>query len=249
MYEPNPVTDPPPDPDTELWRYMSLSKLVSMVTSSTLWFSRADLLGDPHEAAMGLATRQQREQLYEVLAADGMPADMVQANLEREAQRNRDMVPSYCVSCWHAHQGESAAMWATYGGLDAAVAVRTTFERLTASIVDDRPILAGLVTYIDYATTPLPRGEPLQAIFHKQLTFAHEKELRAVLWDARQLWDDTHVPVTGYAVKVDLTRLLDAIRVGPAVESWFLDAVTACMGRLGVEVPVTRSELVVKPVY
>jgi hypothetical protein len=38
-----------PQPDANLWRYMDLSKYVSMLATGSLWFARMDLLGDPYE--------------------------------------------------------------------------------------------------------------------------------------------------------------------------------------------------------
>jgi hypothetical protein len=49
MYKEHEVFQLPHDRDTYIWRYMDLTKLVSILDSRALWFSRADHLGDPFE--------------------------------------------------------------------------------------------------------------------------------------------------------------------------------------------------------
>ena len=38
--------------DVRLWRYVDLSKFLSMLTTGALWIPRSDQLGDPFEGAM-----------------------------------------------------------------------------------------------------------------------------------------------------------------------------------------------------
>jgi hypothetical protein len=46
MYERNPVFEQPKDEAVKVWRYMDFTKLISLVDSRCLFFSRADKLGD-----------------------------------------------------------------------------------------------------------------------------------------------------------------------------------------------------------
>ena len=50
MYTEHPTFSPPPD-DAVLWRYMDFTKFVSFLDKSSLFFARADKLGDPFEGA------------------------------------------------------------------------------------------------------------------------------------------------------------------------------------------------------
>ena len=45
-------------PETELWRYMDFAKFVSMLEQRSIYFARADVLGDPFEGASGITERQ-----------------------------------------------------------------------------------------------------------------------------------------------------------------------------------------------
>ena len=47
----HPVFEAPSDTSIKLWRYMDFTKFVSLLDSNSLFFSRADLLGDPYEGS------------------------------------------------------------------------------------------------------------------------------------------------------------------------------------------------------
>ena len=44
--------------DQQLWRYMDFAKFAAMLRERSLYFPRADKLGDPFEGAFGLARRE-----------------------------------------------------------------------------------------------------------------------------------------------------------------------------------------------
>src|SRR5260370_23091489 len=51
----------PSDQAVKIWRYMDLAKFVGLVDRDTLFFSRADLLGDPFEGSVTQAELLARE--------------------------------------------------------------------------------------------------------------------------------------------------------------------------------------------
>jgi len=62
MYEAHPVFVQPDDPNVKVWRYMDFTKLVSLLDSRTLYFTRPDKFDDPFEGSlphMDVAARQQ----------------------------------------------------------------------------------------------------------------------------------------------------------------------------------------------
>src|SRR5687768_14667395 len=46
------------EPGTKLWRYMDLAKFLHLLEDRTLFFARADRLGDPFEGASGISGRK-----------------------------------------------------------------------------------------------------------------------------------------------------------------------------------------------
>lgn len=49
MYEPHPDLDPLPDDDSTIWRYLSFTKLVSVLKDQALFFSSMKHLKDKYE--------------------------------------------------------------------------------------------------------------------------------------------------------------------------------------------------------
>ena len=64
-----------PKADAVLWRYMSYTKFVSLLTKNALFFSRADKLGDPFEGSLSPINIASRPEMYK-----GKPEDPVQAH-------------------------------------------------------------------------------------------------------------------------------------------------------------------------
>ena len=58
------VFEPPPD-NTKIWRFMNFQKFVSMITDSSLSFSRLDKLGDPFEGLHTKARIKFDEKVYD----------------------------------------------------------------------------------------------------------------------------------------------------------------------------------------
>jgi hypothetical protein len=56
-YEEHEVFDPPEDLDATIWRYVDFTKLVSLLDTKSLFFARADQLGDPFEGSYSRGQR------------------------------------------------------------------------------------------------------------------------------------------------------------------------------------------------
>jgi hypothetical protein len=167
----NPAFRQPGDSCLRVWRYMRLAKLVHMLSTGCLYFCRSDLLGDKFEGSLSEINIALRDRYL----PDGHPL--------REALpvTNCGFRLSMFVNSWHLGEVESAAMWALYGRDDDAVAVCSTYARL-ADVLPNRAHL-GLVTYLDYAKERVPDWGCFSPFMTKQLSFAHEREVRAIIWD------------------------------------------------------------------
>ena len=127
MYLPHPVLTTP-NPDTILWRYISLAKFLDMLDRRALWFTQLDSLPDPFEGVPAEiileGNRATREKLRTMMIEGGMDADTA---------RKWNLPPSYTttrqityVNSWHMNDFESMAMWATYS--KEGLAIRSTFQ-------------------------------------------------------------------------------------------------------------------------
>jgi hypothetical protein len=216
MYEAHSVFESPNDDGVAIWRYLDLAKFVSLLQSGSLYFPRADLLGDPHECTVPEKTLAARR------AHTAAPP--------REAWEHavgldppRVLVPrAVFVSCWNVSEYENAALWSVYG---KSIAIETTFGALRDSFASlDEPVHIGFVKYIDYDTDEFPPDNLLHAVVHKRRFFENERELRAVIlgeptfsdWhylDASSSWLGDRRPAV--TVPVDLSSLIARVWIAP----------------------------------
>ena len=233
-----------PSSPSRLWRYMDFAKFMAILDSQTLHFASADKLGDPFEGAVPGRNLDRTRVVYPNLP----PALWQQANehaakerLESKAERRY-----YCVSCWHESEHESDAMWKLYSTQGFGVAIQTTFGNLCASMdAHDRDVIfVGRVNYIDYATTFMNEGNGFSPFLHKRIAFAHEREVRAVIWARSSGPGFEHrVSNGGIAVVVDTHVLVQSVVVSPLAPAWFRDLVDHMLERYSFSIRSAQSGL------
>ena len=233
---------PSPDPAISLWRFLDFTKFVDVLERRALFFSRADLLGDPFEGSLTAANHEWLVRICADMKIGLEPVEQRRALLRR-------MRSCAFVSCWHENQHESAAMWRLYARSNEAVAIRTTFGRLRAAWGRAR-IECGRVRYIDYTAEMMPEGNIFWPLMHKRRSFGHEQEVRAVLVDWDRLREPSAVdPRPGEYVPVDLEQLLAAVVVAPTCPRWFHELVERVCERYGVTTGVMQSALDAAPFF
>lgn len=249
------VFQEPDDPDITIWRYMDVAKLMSLLSSSTLWFSRADRLGDPHEGSLGSASRRALLDIQDRFMSENTPVNIDPGRFEaRLTEMNQQLGDFFRratrelgVNCWYMDNEESVAMWRGYAGLTTGVAVKSTYRRLGAAFQGEQTVWIGTVRYVDPNAESIQLGQVLHALVHKRKDFEYERELRALT----KLPDTSDQPERGLglAVPVDLHALIDSIVVGPDQDEWFFQAVKKTVEALAPQVPVRRSDLDTDPIF
>ena len=126
-----PAFEPPGDDDAVVWRYMTFTKLVSMLHTQALYFTRLDRFEDEFEGTLPQRT-------YEALS----PQLRECFDLERK---------NALASCWSLGDHESAALWKIFVNGNEGVAVKFTFGHLCTSFIrsglySDSSISAGVVS-------------------------------------------------------------------------------------------------------
>lgn len=231
----------PPATNCTLWRYMDFTKLVSLLETRELYFTRADNFEDPYEGVLPRMTveaiRSQKE-----IGPEGS-----KSALEGIAAMRK----SFFVNCWCANDHESAAMWRLFLKSDEGVAIRTTHSAL-ASVLEQSSLSVGttMVRYVDYDRDVIPATNLFYMIGHKRLSFSHESELRAIIWSFEDV-NKTQIPADATSVTVDIApeELISAVHVSPFAPSWFGQLVEQILHRYGLTVPVERSSLYDRPAY
>jgi hypothetical protein len=197
----NPFYEYPADLNHPIWRYMDLPKFVSLLENSSLFFPRADKLGDHFEGSFSDLNQGdiERQRLHYISHLKGLPSGVTESELNAFETQLMGQYESIAtlrkwerkwtyISCWHANRHESAAMWRLYSKSDDVIAVQSTFQRLLDCLRPHRkpphgePKL-GMAHYFDPETERVRTNVHLSHFFHKFKSFEHEKELRAVMQD------------------------------------------------------------------
>jgi hypothetical protein len=143
------------------------------------------------------------------------------------------------------NEHESAAMWKLYSSSNEAVCIRSTYRRLRRCL--PQCVFVGEVSYIDYETGGFSLGKVFNAIMHKRLSFAHERELRAIFWEQDGIPDaqpyKPQIDDSGLAMEVDLPALIERVYVSPTAAPWFADLVRAMTKKYELAFPVDQSVL------
>jgi hypothetical protein len=234
-----------------LLRYMSLSKFVNMLTTSGLWFSRQDLLGDPFEGAAPISDLSTRSNAAEPTARIW------------EAWR-RWLV----VSCWYTGPIESDAMWNKYAPNGEGLAIKTSVSALrtamklsTGSYADSNAdakvplavIFLGQVFYGDHDRIYLKHKDlPFARAFLKRPEFPHEQEVRAVaplsdIFRESGVDLEAEPDLRGITVTVNITKLLDEVIISPTASDRYFKDIEKLLRVYEIEVPTRVSDLAEKP--
>lgn len=273
----------PENVDQPIWRYMDVAKFLSLLEDSSLFFPRATLFEDKFEGSVSRENLRRRPDLIEDHLKQrraGFPHVSFSAaedNVTRKSMGEMFKTMAQVlewernwtyVSCWHMNDHESDAMWKLYAATNQAIAVRSTFSKLKQCLRSHHqppggdPIL-GTVYYVDYTKDVVLRNFRLSEFFYKRMSFAHERELRAIIQELPLVpvafdaagnvtgshYDAVKVPIAGKVLKVDIDQLIEAIYIAPTAPSWFKPLVEGVMGRYGLTKPVHKSDLDAAPVY
>ena len=225
-----------PASGANLWRYMDFTKFVSLLDTSSLFFAKSSILGDPFEGAYSKVNAALRPALY-----PGSSESQLQILKEGlEVLRK-----SKFISCWHEADHESAAMWNLYSGLKNGVAIKTNFQSFAQSFKDEKDIHIGRVKYVDYDKTFIPEAKIFVPSLRKRKHFEHEHEVRAICRGLMQVAPRaiTDMPVDGIYISVDLDLLVQGIVIAPYSDEWFTQLVKSVAGRYGLKMPVALSKL------
>jgi hypothetical protein len=243
----------PTNKDVPIWRYLDLAKYLSMLDRRCLFFSRATLVGDPFEGSSTKPMVSEREYIRANRATD--PRLSTFKNIPDSAFDTgsvfKKLVHSYLISCWHMNEHESAAMWKLYSSSNEAVCIQSTYRRLRLCL--PQYVYIGEVNYINYETEKFSTLNGFNFIMHKRLSFAHERELRAIFWEMdgtpEAVPHKLQIESNGLAMEIDLLALVERVYVSPTAAPWFANLVEAMTVRCGFSFPVSQSALAATPLY
>ncbi len=243
MKEEHPVFPKLENENSKIWRFMDFTKFVSLLDTKSLFFSRSDHLEDPFEGSMPKANLQQRSLWY---------GDMPENTLKQMSSFREKLRFHTFLNCWHINEVESDAMWKIYVKNNAGIVIQSTYKRLVDVLNKNEQIYVGGVKYVDYDIEVIPENNTFWPYVHKQKSFEHEHELRAVIQHIPSLKKgiDINIPgPLGINESVDLEKLIETIFIAPTSPDWFNNLVHSMLKKYSLSKKVFFSKLSERPVY
>jgi hypothetical protein len=235
---------------------MDFAKYVSLLSTSALYFARADTFNDTFEGAKGLKKNKSSwdEQLLSFFKRsikylpEGKISEYSDDEIEKKAHKllqdfetgSETSRRHTFINCWHENEHESEAMWRLYSSfMDNAVAVKTSYKNLYLALGRDLSISIGRVKYINLQKNFVNVHVPF---WRKRKSFEHEKEVRAMIYDRES-------DSKGKVLPCDLSLLIEEVFVSPSAPQWFVDVVNGVNHKYGLGVEVSPSELNEEPFF
>ncbi|MCO6454366.1 MAG: hypothetical protein J5I93_03540 [Pirellulaceae bacterium] len=233
-------------PDAEqIWRYMSFAGFVAMLNHSSLILPSLRKQEDKWEGVVPRCVLDWVESKTTVQWRN--------SGFSSYGDYFRTIeIPRHYASCWHRNQFESSAMWQRYG--NEAIAVVTSVGCLRSFLEEcsvcygktvlDRmvPINVGSVEYIDHNHWQPPSTyhlQPFQAFFYKRLSFAYEREYRAVIDASDDFPDPRKYSASAIRARASdrnrLFNLFKGVYVSPYAKAWFADLVKETLDNYGCQ--------------
>lgn len=236
------VFESPPD-NTRIWRFINFQKFMSMITDSSLYFSRLDRLGDPFEGLYSKASIQFDEKVYD--SYDSSEASnygrSVIKGIHSTAYKIRR---TSFANCWYMNEYETELLWSRYSFMDDGVAIQSTFERLKSCLNIPHAVYIGKIKYKIWETEPIPIGNMMNTIVTKKINHRDERELRAAIVTSFDIKPQTK---KGIYVPVDLIELVESIYVSPKSANWILKLIKNVLKKNDVDLSVKKSVFTEKP--
>ncbi|MCY3742677.1 MAG: DUF2971 domain-containing protein [Candidatus Poribacteria bacterium] len=217
----------PPENDDILWRFMDFEKFVNILTSDSLFFTRADKFEDPYEGYKPEAIKLiQKEAAHQVKNSntsevseifDGDSQEKFLENWRRYVMCN----------CWYNGEEQSIAMWKIYAARKSGIAIKTTVGNLKKSLSNKSDVFIGKMNYStdeayelhylkDLAFSPRSASVPEQLkkilyfpYFHKRKAYIDEKEIRLIIDSVPLVFDHFHSNYPEPATPDDLNTLIN----------------------------------------
>lgn len=190
---------------TIIWQYMPLSKFIYLLRDNKMYFNRVDNFKDKSECTLTAIDKK----IFRF-------TDDAKLYWERERKR-------HFISCWLESDYELALMWDTYG--KNGVVIKTTVGDLIDSLAVDTEHYQYLarVKYIDEQfESSQVFGSPINILkipFSKRKYYEQEQEIRLLY--SREETDEQR----GISFPVDLSCLINEVRVYPEAPKYFLEVV------------------------
>lgn len=249
MHTEHDLFHPPTNENQIIWRYLDITKLLDLINSTSLYFTRADFFEDIFEGSLPKKTLEVRTNYYEELVKQ----DQVSTEYTPEFfnKYNQELKKEMALNCWHMNDYESAAMWKLYLKSNEGIAIQSTYRRLVSSFQNiDVPIFIGKVNYIDYEKAFIPFSNLLSPFLHKRKSFEHERELRCLIWQTDNSPNANYnLNSGGVKIKIDLHELIENVYISPDSPAWLTNLLQDIIQKYSLEISIINSRIKALPLF
>ncbi len=211
-----------------------------MLVTEGLYFARIDCLGDAYEGWIPELSAEH----YDGWFGD----DDIQRDKTLRAGW-KDWIKHFFVSCWHANNDQSDAMWKLYVKGNEGVAIRTTCRKLKASLQNAPEQLHLYEVMYAEPNKRLHGGYKLRACMTKRKAFEHEKEVRIVHEEPLTSCRKKEELRRGFYVKCKMATLIEKVYIAPTAHPWFEPIIKDVLSKYAIPAKVEQSGLNLKPTW
>ena len=239
----------PADPEAVIWRFMELWKFRDLITTSEVYFRRADKIGDDNE---GLPPEEYLpfEGLNPLDVRDALQLNHFTGSLAQDRE-------GFFLNCWYLSPEPTATMWQEFAKDGVAVASRYSLLKRALASGEYRALLG----CVRYGSKHLTGWNVLRFMSTKREKFVHQQEVRAALWlpddvaGGNRHFDENNIPHSrpltdppervplGLRLGVDLRSLITGIEVSPWASDATSSEVNQLTGERDLSIPVRWSDL------
>lgn len=160
----------PDDQQAVVWRFMDIEKLTNLVTTSELFFCRADLFKDDEREGLPPEDYFPVSGMHRLDVRDAVELNNHVGSLAQFRQ-------AFFISCWCLMGEETGTMWNKFAKDGVAISSQyRSLKAALASLEDDV-----LIGQIRYGSNHLTGWNVHRFITTKRLEYAQEREMRTAI--------------------------------------------------------------------
>jgi hypothetical protein len=234
-----------PEGNTIIWRYIDMVKFMSMLESSSLFFSSLGSMEDKFEGSFSSASKKSLERERLLDKHKTLDFSSISAEQRRENQSKADEFYSnwatfakenYLVSCWNSEECESYLLWKCYSSISFGICLKTTVGDFESALQSDKVIFCHEVGYLRNDQINFS-GQLLSIAFSKREFYSGEKEIRFVVEKDSNAKKPNHI-------NVDLSKLINTIVLSPKSPDWFGSLVKEICDRYDLKCRIEKSSII-----
>ena len=244
-----------PNDQTTLFKYMSLEKLLNLLETQTLFFTKVAIFSDPYEG-------QLTKRMLEIPELESIEHTL-------NCYRNYMM-----CSCWHEDWRDTKPMWTQYTNKGQGIAIKTNVASLKKSLMGKHGVHIGRISYINYDNEFFRGLATEQGItvhyhpyLHKRTKFEDECEVRAIINSVDPIMDELklrnvsledntpslinqvgqqkfpEINSSGLPYPINIPELIHEIILSPEYEEWIIETITSTIKRYNLNLNIGVSHL------